>query len=199
MTKPKFRKGDTVIVNDDCIRERKAFTAGGAGNSFFEKGKLYEVKDVGVYGNGNKNKDHYKVLVEGSTQFTHEDYFVLAKNSQVKTYMVGDKNQHGDIFKIEFQTIDRYPVNGRIENIYSEVMNTRIKINELKDEYNSLNASREKIATIADEYMRISALNNQFTTTELRKLLIAGIETKMVQLELDIEVAERGFNEILKN
>lgn len=197
---PKFRKGDTVIVSDECIKDRRSFTAGRPENrpdlpidTYFEKGKIYEVKDIGVYGK------HYHVLVEGSTQFTHENYFMLAKNSEVKIYKVGDQNRHGDIFKVYFKAIDRYPVNGRIEKIYSEVMNSRIKINELKDKYNSLNASREKIATIADEYMKISALSNQFTTTELRNLLIAGIETKMVQLEVDIELAERGFDEILKN
>lgn len=193
--KPRFKKDDIVIVTDDCIRERKAFTAG-AVTTFFDRGKKYKVIDVGLY--GGTSADHFRVLVEGSTQFTHEDYFEFAEKKSSKLIRAGEENQSGFIFKIDLQKIDRYPVDGRIEKIYSEVMNTRININKLCEEYDNLNRTREKVATIADEYLKISALSNVFTTTELRKILISGIETKMTQLEVDVEVMKKYFNDVIK-
>src|SRR6185369_9781207 len=105
MRNPKFKNGDIVIVTDECIRERKAFTAGRPMDrpdlpyeTYFEKDKPYKVIDIGLYGGVEASTNHFSVLVEGSSQFTDEKYFEL-KRRNMKQYKAGEKNEFGETFK----------------------------------------------------------------------------------------------------
>ena len=98
MKASKFKKGDFVKATKECIKDKVAMTYGRPVDrpdlplcTYFEKDVFYFVKDVGSYGN-NSDGSHWRVLVEGGTQFVHEDCFVkkeiIKKNYKYKTIIL---------------------------------------------------------------------------------------------------------------
>jgi hypothetical protein len=64
----KFQPGDLVQVTDECIKEKVELKAS-IPFQYFEKNKVYKVKETALY--GNADSEHVRVLVEGSSQFVH--------------------------------------------------------------------------------------------------------------------------------
>jgi len=71
-----LKQGDIVTPNAKCFEDGELFQAHLPKIEFI-RGKRYVVKERGLYGDGKC--EHWRILVEGSSQFVHEDCFDLIK------------------------------------------------------------------------------------------------------------------------
>jgi hypothetical protein len=93
----KFQPGDLVQVTDECIKEKVELKAS-IPFQYFEKNKVYKVKETALY--GNADSEHVRVLVEGSYQFVHQDNFVPANLTGLEKYAMKKLNlTFQDIYK----------------------------------------------------------------------------------------------------
>lgn len=73
----KFKKGDLVIVTQECIdaEEKKFFSA--TKPEYFKMNTIYVVEETWIYSNIKEGKK-FHVLVAGSNRFIHEKHFTHA-------------------------------------------------------------------------------------------------------------------------
>jgi hypothetical protein len=102
--KKKFEKGDIVKVTFDAIKDNVCMTAGRPINrpdlpleTYFDVTKIYTIKQVGSFGS---IKPHERILVEGSTQYVHEDYFILVSKASDKNSKPQYVKSIGDCIEI---------------------------------------------------------------------------------------------------
>ena len=69
--KSKFNRGQLVYFTDQGYKDGQLMVAGLI-KKHFKLGAVYTIKDIGLYTDG------WHILVDGSSQFVHEKYFMDA-------------------------------------------------------------------------------------------------------------------------
>ena len=96
-----------------------------------------------------------------------------------KSYGVGEQDEEGKVYKLNFNVIDRMVMDTYIAIEFDKISRLKDKLSTAIKNHNHFVDFREEIATIPDEYLRCSVVGRSVTMEDFRRIIIAGCDAEI--------------------